>query len=217
VDADPVGVTAWTQPWIPLWLEWQVEVDDEGAVGDWQLGGVDLIAPDAAPGAPTTLVYSGRSLLAPGPATGLSRRAGALARRRALARSGVLEPDRRRHLRNAVPRRDLTDQLDVVSAALEDYASELLGLPWDNGLVGPRRQHYPGRPAASRCSLVAPPDPGAPRRRLPVGCSSCRSRRQVPTRVATADDAAVAGLPPRLLVPSRAMFRFVGAASTDER
>ena len=24
---DPVGVTAWSQPWVPLWLEWEVEID----------------------------------------------------------------------------------------------------------------------------------------------------------------------------------------------
>ena len=27
VDPDPVGVTAWSQPWVPLWLEWEVELD----------------------------------------------------------------------------------------------------------------------------------------------------------------------------------------------
>ena len=27
VDPDPVGVTAWSQPWVPLWLEWEVDVD----------------------------------------------------------------------------------------------------------------------------------------------------------------------------------------------
>ena len=218
VDADPVGVTAWTQPWIPLWLEWQVEVDDEGAVGDWQLGGVDLVAPDVAPGAPTTLVYSGRSLLAPGPATGLST---TLARwlddehQRDLAGAGQIDDATYAMLSRV---RDLTDQLDVVSAALEGLREQLLGLPWDNGLVrapdgsitpaGLPRPLLAGRLRLTRARLV---DAFGRLLELPVGAV------QVPTRVATADDAAAAGLPPRLLVPSRAMFRFVDAASTDER
>ena len=27
VEPDPVGVTAWSQPWIPLWLEWEARAD----------------------------------------------------------------------------------------------------------------------------------------------------------------------------------------------
>ena len=26
-DPDLVGVTTWAQPWVPLWLEWEVEVE----------------------------------------------------------------------------------------------------------------------------------------------------------------------------------------------
>ena len=218
VDADPVGVTAWIQPWIPLWLEWQVEVDDEGTVGGWQLGGTDLVPPDSPPGAPATLVYTGRSLLAPGPATGLST---TLARwlddehQRDLAGVGQIDDATYATLSRV---RDLTDQLDVVSAALEGLREQLLGLPWDNGLVrGPGGSITPaglprpllaGRLRLTRARLV---DAFGRLLDLPVDAV------QVPTRVAAADDATAAGLPPRLLVPSRAMFRFVDAASTDER
>jgi hypothetical protein len=218
VDADPVGVTAWTQPWIPLWLEWQVEVNDEGAVGGWQLGGVDLVPPDGPPGAPATLVCTGRSLLAPGPATGLST---TLARwlddehQRDLAGVGQIDDATYATLSRV---RDLTDQLDVVSAALEGLREQLLGLPWDNGLVrapdgsitpaGLPRPLLAGRLRLTRARLV---DAFGRLLDLPVDTV------QVPTRVSAAGDAAAAGLPPRLLVPSRAMFRFVDAASTGER
>jgi len=218
VDADPVGVTAWTQPWIPLWLEWQVEVDDDGAVGGWQLGGVDLVPPGDRPPATTTLAYSGRSLLAPGPATGLCT---TLARwlddehQRDLAGAGQIDDATYATLSRV---RDLTDRLDVVSAALEGLREQLLGLPWDNGLVraqdgsitaaGLPRPLLAGRLRLRRARLV---DAFGRLLDLPVDTV------QVPTRVADADDATAVQLPPRLLVPSRAMFRFVDAASTDER
>ena len=165
VDADPVGVTAWTQPWIPLWLEWQVEIDNGGAVGGWQLGGVDLV-PLSPPAAATTLVCTGRSVLAPGPATGLST---ALARwlddehQRDLAGVGQIDDATYAMLSRV---RDLAGQLDVVSAALEGLREQLLGLPWDNGLV---RTPDGSVTAAGLPQLLLPPaaaDQGAARRRV---------------------------------------------------
>ena len=217
VDADPVGVTAWTQPWIPLWLEWQVEIDNGGAVDGWQLGGVDLVPP-SPPAAASTLAFTGRSVLAPGPATGLST---ALARwlddehQRDLAGAGQIDDATYAMLSRV---RDLTGQLDVVSAALEGLREQLLGLPWDNGLVrgpdgsvtaaGLPQLLLAGRLRLTRARLV---DAFGRLLDLPVGTV------QVPTRVADPDDAAAVELPPRLLAPSRAMFRLVDAAATGDR
>ncbi len=43
-DPDPVGVTCWSQPWVPLWLEWEVELPDPAvpSIDGWTLGSVDL-------------------------------------------------------------------------------------------------------------------------------------------------------------------------------
>ena len=49
-DPDLVGVTTWAQPWVPMWLEWEVEVEglDPPTFAAWRLGAVDLER-DAAP------------------------------------------------------------------------------------------------------------------------------------------------------------------------
>ena len=41
-DPDPVGVTAWSQPWVPLWLEWEAELHLADRLDGWALGAVDL-------------------------------------------------------------------------------------------------------------------------------------------------------------------------------
>ncbi|HEU4757285.1 MAG TPA: hypothetical protein VFS72_11515 [Agromyces sp.] len=77
-----VGVTAWSQPWCPLWLEYEVEIastdvaDGTGAPGPvvtagdpaWVLGQTDLEATDAAPPAPTVLTVASRVPLTTGAA-----------------------------------------------------------------------------------------------------------------------------------------------------
>lgn len=50
VDADPVAVTAWAQPWLPLWLEWEVELHLSDRLDGWSLGAVDLDTKDTKPG-----------------------------------------------------------------------------------------------------------------------------------------------------------------------
>ena len=44
VDPDLVGVTTWAQPWVPMWLEWEVKVEalDPPTLEAWRLGSVDL-------------------------------------------------------------------------------------------------------------------------------------------------------------------------------
>ena len=43
-DPDLVGVTTWAQPWVPMWLEWEVKVEglDPATIDEWSLGSVDL-------------------------------------------------------------------------------------------------------------------------------------------------------------------------------
>ncbi len=70
----PVALTTWRQPWVPLWLEWEVTLTGSTTVRGWHLDGYDLepdleseTAPDIAPVAPeTTLTLQGRSPLGEG-------------------------------------------------------------------------------------------------------------------------------------------------------
>lgn len=44
IDPDPVAVTSWSQPWLPLWLEWEAEIDVTTSLNGWSLGTVDFDA-----------------------------------------------------------------------------------------------------------------------------------------------------------------------------
>jgi hypothetical protein len=72
-DVSPVGVTRWTQPWVPLWCEWEVELRVESSLDRWQLGPIDFDANQPMPqAAPVTRTVSGRALLASSAARALS-------------------------------------------------------------------------------------------------------------------------------------------------
>ncbi|MFI6359402.1 hypothetical protein ACIBJF_44040 [Streptomyces sp. NPDC050743] len=50
VDVSPVGVTRWAQPWVPLWLDWELEIAVDDRLDRWSLGPVDLERPAPATG-----------------------------------------------------------------------------------------------------------------------------------------------------------------------
>jgi len=50
VDVSPVGVTRWAQPWVPLWLDWELEIAVDGRLDRWSLGPVELARPAPATG-----------------------------------------------------------------------------------------------------------------------------------------------------------------------
>ena len=76
-DPDLVGVTTWAQPWVPLWLEWELEVAglDPPDVDAWPLGAVEQLPEvddddhPAVDPAGATRTVAGRSLLTSGAAT----------------------------------------------------------------------------------------------------------------------------------------------------
>jgi len=144
VDPDPVGVTAWSQPWIPLWLEWELDLALSDRLDGWALGSVDVetVAPFGGEGAPATPIartLTGRSMLTTGTATAL---AGAV-------RTWLVAEDQR-DADNAGEASEATeaalariaaavDQLDVVSANLDGVREQLLGLAYHGGLVRERQ------------------------------------------------------------------------------
>lgn len=59
IDPSPVGVTSWSQPWCPIWLEWEVAIDIGENLEGWSLGRIEFAGEGKAAGAQVTL--SGRS------------------------------------------------------------------------------------------------------------------------------------------------------------
>ena len=45
-DPDLIGITTWAQPWVPMWLEWELKVEglDPPTLDAWALGAGDLDA-----------------------------------------------------------------------------------------------------------------------------------------------------------------------------
>ncbi|MGM7697896.1 hypothetical protein [Microbacterium sp. A84] len=46
----PVGITAWAQPWCPLWLEYRVDVEGRPGFAGWDLGSHDFTAVEGPSG-----------------------------------------------------------------------------------------------------------------------------------------------------------------------
>lgn len=128
VDPDPVSVTAWSQPWIPMWLEWEIAITGGERLDGWELSAVDLAAPGSAPSAFQKTI-TGRSPLHTGTARTL-----------AAAIEKWLEVENQKDTENlgevdeateaALDRiADGIDTIDVLSATLDGIRDGLLGLP----------------------------------------------------------------------------------------
>ncbi len=71
-DPSPVGVTRWAQPWIPLWCDWELELEVDDRLDGWTLGAIDFQRKPTASPAPPAASIRGRSLLASSTARALS-------------------------------------------------------------------------------------------------------------------------------------------------
>ncbi len=218
-DPDLVGVTAWTQPWIPMWLEWEVKVEglDPETIENWRLGSIDLEStkPDIA-GDSVTL--RGRAQLTSGAAATLHDAiADWLKREDALdtLNAGQVDDPTEKLFRDLD---EAVRNLDVVTAALDGVRTQLLGFPVSDGL----RRPGDGTTVANPAPVEAP-------HALLAGCVTLTRARlldifgrtlEVPTnKVATPERLSLSGrpgaleVPPRLLRPSRWQFRLVDAAT----
>ncbi|UNK57360.1 hypothetical protein MNQ95_14690 [Pseudoxanthomonas daejeonensis] len=218
-DPDPVGVTTWAQPWIPMWLEWEVKVEglDPPSLEAWTLGAVDFENATVTIAGGTAQVR-GRAQLATGAAKTLHdaiddwlRKEDALD----AAEAGLVDEDVEDSYRILA---DAVEGLDVVTATLDGLRHQLLGLESTDGL---RRPAMPGG--------VAEPAPVAPPRGLLAGTLALTRARlldafgrtlevpvdavRTPARAAFDDRPDVLAMPPRLLRPARWQFRLVDAAT----
>jgi len=219
VDADPVGVTGWSQPWIPLWLEWEVALKGGNRLDGWTLEAVDLDRDDDAAADAPPLVVSGRSALNTGPGVALA--AAIDAWRTAedaldVNNQGEADEDTEAALSRIA---DAVEDPDLLSASLEGLHARLLGLPVgafgvvhtrnDAGtIVPPAPVDLPQLLAEGRLELQRLRVIDAFGRTLDVPTGSVR----VPARDEIDGAPAVLRVRPRLLRPARWMFRLVDPA-----
>lgn len=220
VDVDPVGVTTWSQPWIPLWLEWEVEITASNRLNGWQLSQIDFDLTGTASLNPKQ-VFRGRSPLHTGSARTLA--------------AGILEWLKVEEQRDRNNEGEVDNQtalalhriadgigfLDVLAGALDGLNYQLLGLPVDPLGMLARRDGESLRPPAPvglpqllvagelrllRARIV---DAFGRTLNLPVDRVHVVARDEDPG----APPALV--LRPRLLRPARWMFRLVDPVLAD--
>ncbi|MGJ7497165.1 hypothetical protein ACSFA8_19045 [Variovorax sp. RT4R15] len=220
VDPDLVGVTTWAQPWVPMWLEWELKVEglDPPTLAAWQLGAIDLeSAGTVFDGDSATL--RGRAQLTTGAAGTLHDAiTDWLKREDALDDAGAGLVDQATE--DAFSTLDeAVRNLDVVTAALDGVRTQLLGFAVSDGLRRPGDGSTVGNPAptAAPRSVLAGCIQLARARLLdvfgrtldvPVATVATPTRNILPTRPNAMTVA------PRLLRPSRWQFRLVDASTT---
>jgi hypothetical protein len=220
VDPDLVGVTAWAQPWVPMWLEWEVSVEglDPPTIEAWRLGQVDLATESASTDVVgDTVVLRGRSLLTNGAASTLHSAIDDW-----LRAEDALDADQAGLIDEATEARyavlaTAVQHLDVVTAALDGVRTQLLGFKVTDGLR---------RPSDGSGGVAEPAPVSAPRAVLAGAVILTRARLldsfgrtldvpvddvQAAVRTSVEDRPGVLTAPPRLLRPARWLFRLVDA------
>ncbi|MEO6525025.1 MAG: hypothetical protein ABIP93_00205 [Gemmatimonadaceae bacterium] len=218
-DPDLVGVTTWAQPWVPMWLEWEVEVAglDPPTLDAWRLDSIDLERAGATiDGGTATL--RGRALLTAGAAATMHDAiADWLKKEDALdaVNAGLVDEATESALRTLD---EAVSHLDVVTAALDGLRAQLLGFPVTDGLRRPTDGVTVSNPAPVR----------APSALLAGAVTLTRARLLdvfgrtldvplatvlTPTRATLPARPGALAYPPRLLRPARWQFRLVDAAT----
>lgn len=133
-DVSPVGVTRWAQPWVPLWLDWELEIAVDDRLDRWSLGPVDLERPAAADDGdgtlppPITITIRRRTALAASSARAIAGQITAwltAEHQRDLAGQGVISADDEQLLASLSA---AAGGLDVLTTALAGVRETLLGL-----------------------------------------------------------------------------------------
>ena len=213
VEPSPVAVTAWSQPWQPIWLEWEVAITETDDLPAWSLGQIDLDPPDPVTPTGRVLSATGRSVLTTGVATTMAAAIKdwlAAEEARDVASTGELDPADQDALASL---RSRLDTFDVLSVVLDGLRDQLLGVPYLDG-----RTDQPV------------PDDSVPELLLRGELRLVRARLvDAFGQVVDLPDVSEPGLPsrdeidtptpalrvrPRLTVPARWLFRFVDPAGS---
>ena len=224
-DPDPVGVTCWSQPWVPLWLEWEVALEGppEPTLDGWQLGPVDLDPVPPAVGGPAAAIrtFRGRSVLTTGAATTLRRAVEDWLKvedARDAADPTAGEADEATEAALADLARSVA-RADLMTAAVDGLRAQLLALPYRDGVLRPKRAD----------GTVGPPAPTGPPVAMMAGALRLLAARlvdafgrvldlpidgvAVTVRDAVDGVAGALSVPPRLTRPARWQFALVEAAT----
>jgi hypothetical protein len=133
----PVALTTWRQPWVPLFVEWQVRVDGSDQMTGWTLDGMDFETGAPPPGTGLTHTLSGRSTITTAVAKSLTAAIDAwLAdeqkRDATVPSTSQLDAQDEQALDLIA---DLLRPLDVVSTSLDGVREQLLGISYESGMV----------------------------------------------------------------------------------
>ena len=222
VDPDPVGINAWSQPWIPMWLEWELALEVDDTLDGWQLGPVDYDPKVAAAPARPLRTVQGRSVLTDGTAKTLS-----ISIQQWLKSEDERDGDNRGEASDSAEAAlariaTAVEQLDVVSTTLDGLREQLLGLAYAGGL---------GRRRDAGGQLLPPDSNGEAALWMRGGVARLARARLVdafgrtlalplpklraPRRVAVSQASQADGLlmAPRLNLPARLMLRLIDPAA----
>jgi hypothetical protein len=215
VDVDPVGKTLWAQPWVPLWLEWEIEIQAQDQLTGWQLAQIDL-EPVAATPAGGARNFRGRTPLHTGTARTL---AGAIEEwlkveeQRDTTNQGEVDGPTATALHRVA---DNIGYLDVLSTTLDGLKDQLLGLPVnqfgaiqrrnpDNTLTPPAPIALPQLLLSGVLRLLRARVVDAFGRTLDLPVN----RLRIPARDEAGTSPPTLLLRPRVLRPARWLFRLV--------
>ncbi len=150
----PVAVTTWRQPWVPLWVEWQVRLDGTDRIEGWELPDLDVVRGGSAPDTVSRTVI-GRSPLTHGVGKALADAVTTWLQAEDARdatpgqRDSILSDSDEAVLARL---RDLVAPLDVASVSLDGVREALLGIEYVGQVVREK--------AADGTSH--PPAPGVP-------------------------------------------------------
>ncbi len=219
VEPSLVAVTAWQQPWVPIWLEWQVQAEgvDPAALQAWRLGQIDL-NPTGVESGGANVTLAGRSILTAGGADTLNS-----AITKWLEAENALDGNT-----NAGQVDEATEanyaalalavnHLDVLTANLDGLRQRLLGLSWVDGLQRSAQgksiaQSAPAGLWAGRLLLQRLRVVDAFGRTVELPEAALTTTR-VPTRLRDPQQAGALLHPARLLRPARWQFKWVDATT----
>jgi hypothetical protein len=145
----PVALTTWRQPWVPLFVEWQVRLEGSDQLTGWSLAGTDLEPAAAGAGLSRTLI--GRSPITTGVAKALTAAidqwlAEERMRDATVPSSSQLDATDQDALNRLS---DLLRPLDVVSGSLDGVREQLLGIPYTGLIIRTKAADGTAKPPAT--------------------------------------------------------------------